>query len=287
MKMKYEEFKKEVERILSEKGRPSSWSEIRNSSDKLDQRVPYHGYVQKLRGEIGLIEIKDRKTGRRTWALRRWFKRGEQTFLVPPEKLNVTLLCKAKEVFSKKYGPTHCLAGLDERWKWRRLYPLSAEVGDKIGKWDVIEVTVRDFLPEKNRPETVKIWPRKVNFIETIQIKDREKIITKTIETGEFLHTDAWRGKSIGLIKPKRARFFLKDDEIRCEFYCDQRRCRGHIMTVWNSEVHERRNFYELESGDLYFLLGTHKYHPHKWLLISVINLAEKKLPKLSNFSAS
>ena len=282
--MKYEEFKKEVERILVEKGRPTSWSEIRNASEKLDQRVPYHGHVQKLRGEIGLIEIKDKKTGRKTWALRRWFKRGKQTFLVPPETLKVTLLCKAKEVFSRKYGPTHCLAGLDEEWKWRRLFPLSAELGESIGKWDVIEVAVRDFFPEKNRPETVKIWPTGMKRLDTVQIGEREKIITRMRETGEFLHTDAWRGKSIGLIKPKRPRFFVTDDGIKCEFNCDRRSCNGHSMTVWNSEVNERRNVRELEGGNLYFLLGTHKYHPHKWLLIAVINLAERTHPKLKNY---
>lgn len=288
--MKYEDFKEEVERILLEKGEPTSWSEIRDSSDKLDQRVPYHGHVQKLRGEIGLITLKDKETGQRLWALMDWFVRkqkGTQTFLIPPKKMAITLLCKAKEVFSRKYGPTHCLAGLDEDWKWRRLYPLSAEVGDNIRKWDVIEVAVRDFFPEKNRPETVKIWPKKVKVVDRIDgMKKRRKIVRRTVETGEFLHTDVWRGKTIGLIKPRRLQFFVEGGEIKCKFYCNQRRCRGHIMVVWDSEVNEQRNFYELESGDPYFLLGTHKYHPHRWLLISAINLAETKPPILSDFSA-
>lgn len=248
----------------------------------MGQRVPYHGYVQKLRGEIGLMEVKDRKTGRKVWALRRWYKKGKQTFLAPPKKVSITLLCKAKEVFSRRYGLTHCLAGLDKDWKWRRLYPLSAEVGSDIGKWDVIEVVVRDFFPEKNRPETIKIWPRRVKCTSRIDdMNERRKIIRRTSETGEFLHTEAWRGKSIGLIEPRRPRFLVEDGEIKCEFRCNQKRCGGHKMVVWDSEVVGKRDFVVFETGEPYFLLGTHKYHPHKFLLISVINLSKPRQRRL------
>jgi hypothetical protein len=49
--------------------------------------------------------------------------------------------------------------GLDKNWKWRRLYPMSAEVASNIGKWDVVEAGVRNFFAEKNRPESIRIWP--------------------------------------------------------------------------------------------------------------------------------
>lgn len=282
--MKYEEFKEEVERILLEKGRPTSWSEIRDSSEKLDQRAPYHGRVQKLRGDIGLIEIKDKKTGRKLWALRRWFKRGKQTFFVPPEKVKIILLCKAKEVFSRKYGPTHCLAGLDEDWNWRRLYPLSAKMGLEIEKWDVVEAAVKKFFAEKNRPESIKIWPSDVETVDRIEdMEERKRIIKRVMETGEFIHTDVWKGKTLGLIKPKRPKFYIENGDVKCHFYCDQRRCNGHTMVVWDSEVNETRDFAMFESGEPYFLLGTHKYHPNKFLLISVINLSKPTQKRLIN----
>lgn len=284
--MDYEEFKREVERILLEKGRPMTWSEIRNSSEKLNQRAPYHGRVHKLRGEIGLMEIKDKGTGRKLWALRRWFKgkkSGRQTFFSPPKTVVVTLLCKAKEQFSRRHKMlTHCIAGLDKDWKWRRLYPLSADAGSEIRKWDVIEAVVKNFFPEANRPESIKIWPREVKRIARIQqIKERRRIIKGVVETGEFLHRDSWKGKTLGLIKPKRPKFYIENGEVKCDFYCDQRRCSGHTMVVWDCEVNERRDFVMFESGEPYFLLGTHKYHPNKFLLISVINLSKPRQKRL------
>ena len=281
--MKYEKFKEEIERILLERGRPTSWSEIR-TSDKLNRRTPSHRYVQRLQAEIGLIKIKDKKTGKKLWALRRWFKRGQQTFLVPPEKVMITLLCKAKEVISKKYGLTHCLAGLDKDWNWKRLYPLSAEVGNNIEKWCIIEAAVRDFFPEKNRPESVKIWPKEVRFIRKIEnMEERKKILERIVETGEFLHRDLRKGKTLGLMKPKFPRFSIENECVQCRFYCDQRKCRGHTMVVGDSEVDEKRDLVMLEGGELHFLLGTHKYHPNKWLLISVINLSKPRQRRLVN----
>jgi len=282
MNMKYEEFKKEVERVLLEKGKPTSWSEIRNSSDKLDQSVPYHGYVQKLHGEIGLIEIKDRKSGKKLWALRRWLKNRKQTFLAPPKAVQIILLCKAKEQFSKKLKMlTHCTAGVDMDWKWKRLYPLSAKVGAQIQKWDIIEASVKEFSPESNRPETVKIWPTEVKGLGRIEdMQKRRKIINRVIESGEFLHRNSWKGKTLGLIKPVRPKFFIdrRTNEVKCRFYCNRRECRGHTAVVWDCEITEQ-NYRIIPTKETYFLLGTHKYHPHRWLLISVITLA-KSIPQ-------
>ncbi|NOR77747.1 MAG: hypothetical protein GQ523_04840, partial [Methanophagales archaeon] len=70
--MPYEKFRKEVERILEEKAEPVTWNEIKGSSTKLKQKAPYHVYVQKLQGDIGLVRF---KRGQKTaWALRKWFE---------------------------------------------------------------------------------------------------------------------------------------------------------------------------------------------------------------------
>jgi len=283
--VKYEEFKQEIEQILLRKHRPLSWNEITTYSTKLKHVIPSHSYIQRLRKDIGLIRIKDRKTGKKLWALIRWYRREKQSFLAQPEKIRIILLCKAKEVFSRKYGPTHCLAGLDENLNWRRLYPLSAELGNDLQKWDVIEAYIKDPFPEKHRPETVKIWPkgvRKLNRIDNIE--KRRKIINQTIETEPFLHLNAWKRKSIGLIKPRNPRFHIESEGIRCEFYCNYNKCKGHLMTVWDSDVYDKRVLYEFEENDVYFLLGTHKFHPNKWLLISIINPTEKHPLTLQNF---
>ncbi len=55
--MVYEKFRKEVERILEEKSKPVTWNEIKKSSTKLKQKAPYHVYVQKLQGDIGLVRF--------------------------------------------------------------------------------------------------------------------------------------------------------------------------------------------------------------------------------------
>lgn len=284
--MNYEEFKREIEQILLQKGKPLSWDDIITYSTKLKHIIPSHSYMQRLRKDIGLIRFKDRKTGKNLWALLRWYKKERQSFLIPPEKIKVILLCKAREVFSRKYGLTHCIAGLDEDLNWRRLYPLSAELGNDLQKWDVIEAYVRDLFPEKNRPETVKIWPKEVKRIKRIDdMEKRIEILNRATENGAFLHLNDWKKKSIGLIKPRNPRFIEEGEEIKCEFYCDYKKCRGHLMTVWDADIYDRRTLYEFEQESLYFLLGTHKFHPHKWLLISIINLAEKRHLTLQNFT--
>ncbi len=74
--MVYEKFKKEVERILEEKATPLTWNEIKENSTNLKQKVPYHVYVQKLQGDIGLVRFKREK--KIVWALRKWFEEGKE-----------------------------------------------------------------------------------------------------------------------------------------------------------------------------------------------------------------
>jgi hypothetical protein len=281
--MDYEVFKKEVERILLEKRKPLAWNEIRNASQILNQTIPNYKYVQKLRSEIGLLEIKDKKRGRTLWALRRWFKGGKQSFLMSPDKVTIVLLCKAKEQFSRKLGMlTHCTAGLDRNLKWKRLYPVDAELASNLIKWDIIEAGVQNFYPEKNRPESIKIWPSEVKKVGRIDdANERRKIIERVVETGEFLHRNLWKDKTLGLIKPKKPRFLIRNNEVYCKFFCEQKICRGHVMAVWDSEVVENRDFATYETADPYFLLGTHKYHSNKFLLISVINMSAPSQKRL------
>ena len=186
--MVYEKFKNEVERILEEKSKPVSWNEIKESSTKLKQKAPYHVYVQKLQGEIGLVRFKhEQKT---LWALRKWFEGGQFRELLP-DKVRLTIL---------SVKSTHALVA-NEYWELKRVYPIDAE----LQRWDVIESEVEDFFPcDDTIPESMQLKENGLNYVRVVdEVEERIKIAEKIAESGEFLHTDVWKGKTLGLTKPR------------------------------------------------------------------------------------
>lgn len=273
--MVYEKFRKEVERILEEKSKPVTWNEIKESSTKLKQKAPYHVYVQKLQGDIGLVRFKHEQ--RTVWALRRWFEDGKFRELLP-NKVRLTILSVTS---------TYAIAA-NEYWELKRIYPLEAG----LHRWDVIRADVAEFFPEEDkRPESVRLKGDGMEYVRCIESdEERIRIAGRIAESGEFLHTDAWKGKTLGLTKPRfRCFYFYKHDFIndysyRCQFFCDQSVCVGHDTGVGEEEDTEIR-------GDrVYFILeaveqakGEFVWEKSRveWCITSVISLTDLRQRRL------
>jgi hypothetical protein len=266
--MVYEKFRQEVERILKEKAKPVTWNEIKENSTKLKQKAPYHVYVQKLQGDIGLVRFKsENKT---VWALRKWFEGGKFTELLP-EKVRLTILSAKRD---------HAIAA-NEYWELKRVYPLKNE----IHRWDVIEAEVEEFFPQEDkRPESMRLKEDGMKYSTRIEDEEeRIRIAEKVAESGEFLHTDAWKGKTLGLTKPRFRCFYFYDG--RCQFFCDQSVCVGHDL-----EVEERDESTEIKGDRVYFFLeaaeraqGEFIWEKKRieWYITSVISLTDPRQRRL------
>jgi mRNA-degrading endonuclease RelE of RelBE toxin-antitoxin system len=270
--MAYDKFKKEVERILKEEARPLTWNEIKENSTQLRQKAPYHVYVQKLQGDIGLVRFKsaqgrDKKT---VWALREWFEKGKFQDLLPG-KARFTILSSKKD---------HAIAA-NVYWELRRIYP----VPHQLNRWDVIEAEVEDFFPEEDkRPDSIRLKSDGIELLRTIE--DEEERITiaeKISESGEFLHTDAWKGKTLGMTKPRFRCFYFYDS--KCQFFCDQNVCVGHDMGV-----DEEGEAMEIKGDRVYFVLEAVEREGGEfiwekirvgWYIKSVISLTDPRQRRL------
>ena len=270
--MVYEKFRKEVERILEEKAEPLTWNEIKASSITLKQKAPYHVYVQKLQGDIGLVRFKsaqgrEKKT---VWALRKWFEEGKFKELLP-DKMRFTFLSSKKD---------HAIA--NEYRELKRIYPFPHQ----LNRWDVIEAGVEDFFPEEDkRPDSIRI--REDGIIHLHRVEDDEeriRIAEKISESGEFLHTDAWKGKTLGMTKPRFRCFYFYDS--KCQFFCDQSVCVGHDM-----ELDEQGEKIEIKGDKVYFVLEAAEREGSKfiwekkhveWRIKAVISLTDPGQRRLS-----
>ena len=65
--MTYEEFKAIVHSVLTEAGRPLSWSEIKAIAG-LPQKVPHNRWVRWLERDIGLVRDRS-ESGRTMWRI--------------------------------------------------------------------------------------------------------------------------------------------------------------------------------------------------------------------------
>ncbi len=249
--MKYETFRREVERVLDRRKKLMTWEEIKSCSEKLRQKAPYHVYVRKLQADIGLVRLKS--GGKNLWGLRKWFESGEFREYLPDSMRLTVLFCENEQEYAIAVGDT-----------LRRIYPVG---GVKI--WDVIEVRIKDFLPkEDKRPESMVVE----NFEHVGTVDDgkaRMRIINNVSESGEFIHR-IYEGKTLGLIKPRFRCFYFYDE--MCEFHCDQSICTGHKMRVLSRDT--------ITGEKVYFLLELFE----DWQIRSVISLSDPQQMSLSQF---
>ncbi|MCW3131336.1 MAG: hypothetical protein N2V73_01230 [Candidatus Methanospirare jalkutatii] len=330
--MSYESFKKEVERVLLERGEPMTWSEIKKFSGKLKQRAPYHVFVQKLQGEIGLVRFKPRGSQQTLWALRRWFEEGRFRDLLPERMRFVVLHSEGETAFVA-----------DEFRNLRRIFPVKSvvvheevkeakeaageageireiretrevkkvkEVGEaeegserekaweggeaeregggnrNLRRWDVVEAEISSLFPEEDRrPESIRV--RSLRFLRRVEDdSERLKILESVSESGEFLHTDAWRkhGKTLGMTRPRFRCFYFYD--ARCQFFCDQRVCLGH-------DIPSKISKEEVLGDKVYFILETEEQENEgesglflwskdvEWCLKAVISVQDPKQRRL------
>ncbi len=272
----YEKFRKEVERVLEEKKEPLTWNEIKASSTTLKQKAPYHVYVQKLQGDIGLVRFKSRHAQGRekktVWALRKWFEEGKFKELLP-DRVRLTILSIKND---------RVAIAANEYWELKRIYPLKTG----LNRWDVIEARVEDFFPEADkRPDSIRIREDGIEHLRRIEDdEERIRIAEKISESGEFLHTDAWKGKTLGVTKPRFRCFYFYDR--KCQFFCDQSVCVGHDM-----EVEEQGENIEIKGDRVYFVLEAieregsefiwEKKHV-EWHIKAVISLTDPRQRRLS-----
>ena len=299
-----------------------TWSEIKKFSGKLKQRAPYHVFVQKLQGEIGLVRFRPRGSQQTLWALRRWFEEGRFRDLLPERMRFVVLHSEGETAFVA-----------DEFRNLRRIFPVKSvvvheegakeagearEAGEvkkvkKVGeakggrereeagevkeaegeeggnrdlkRWDVVEAEISSLFPEEDRrPESIRV--RSLRFLRRVEEdSERLKILESVSESGEFLHTDAWRkhGKTLGMTRPRFRCFYFYD--ARCQFFCDQRVCLGH-------DIPSKISKEEVLGDKVYFILETEEQKNEvsglflwskdvEWCLKAVISVQDPKQRRL------
>ncbi len=327
--MSYESFKKEVERVLLERGEPMTWSEIKKFSGKLKQRAPYHVFVQKLQGEIGLVRFKPRGSQQTLWALRRWFEEGRFRDLLPERMRFVVLHSEGETAFvadefrnlrrifpvksvevheeeakeaageAGEAGEAREARGAGEMKKvkeageareveeaWEGKEAEREEGGNRdLRRWDVVEAEISSLFPEEDRrPESIRV--RSLRFLRRVEEdSERLKILESVSESGEFLHTDAWRkhGKTLGMTRPRFRCFYFYD--ARCQFFCDQRVCLGH-------DIPSKISKEEVLGDKVYFILETEEQKNEvsglflwskdvEWCLKAVISVQDPKQRRL------
>jgi hypothetical protein len=224
--------------------------------------------VQKLQGDIGLVRFKyENKT---VWALRKWFEDGKFTELLP-KKVRLTILSAKKN---------HAI-GANEYGELKRVYPLKNE----LRRWDVVEADVEEFFPQEDkRPESMKLKGDGIEYVRRLEgEEERIGIAEKVAESGEFLHTDAWKGKTLGLTKPRFRCFYFYDS--KCQFFCDQSICVGHDV-----DVEEHGESIEIKGDQVYFILeaverarGEFIWEKRRieWYIASVISVIDPRQRRL------
>lgn len=206
--------------------------------------------------------------------------------------------------WSRKYRTlTHCIAGIGEKSGWIRLYPISSR---SIQTFDVVQFAIRDEHPDKIRPESRKVHvdvsPKTVNRVEGE--KARIEILGEHLNHVEFLHNDSWRGKkTLGLIQPIYPEFIIDRErkDVKVKFKCCASRCLGHrcgVLDVFKRDrvgrkrlraplskidpklVNLQRN-HLLGRNQLWFVMGTLYYHPHRWIVVEIHVQEGRKIERL------
>ncbi len=118
-------------------------------------------------------------------------------------KSRVTVLVKASPQPSKKYQETVCCAGIDDRGKWRRMYPIRfrhLSEGKTFKRWNIVNF---DF----HRPKTDLRWESCRVHEESLSVagyvrgsEERSLIVERALVASEL--EAAANGNSLALIRP-------------------------------------------------------------------------------------
>ena len=197
---------------------------------------------------------------------------------------SLIVLGRGIDTWSRRYRTqTHCIVGVTEVNSLLRLYPLLAH--ERAEKFDIVQAAIRDEHPESHRPESRKIYPNSIGIIGHEDSKLVQHSIVKSLcETGECLHAEGWRGKTIVVIRPVKPHFWItKRRKLMVRYRCRKRNCKGHtnaVLEVAKTDIVGRRRQPKVENLEKlirkferktpYFIMGTHRNFPYRWILIAI-----------------
>lgn len=190
----------------------------------------------------------------------------------------IFIVVKAAPNPSCKYQETVCTAGITEKRKWIRLYPLSFRYIDfnkRFSKYQWINVEIernlKDFRIDSYRPAIGTIQPLGIK-LPAGDWRERKKIILPTLlkSIEELKNKYASKKISIGIFKPKKIIKFVIEEGDRewskkhqstlsqqklfgpqpkplekipfkfsYEFICNDTNCSGHKMQIIDWELNE------------------------------------------------
>lgn len=207
----------------------------------------------------------------------------------------ITVLGRGIPHHSRRYSClAYCVAGISEINGWLRLYPiLFRDEATRVANFEVIKVKIQKHNPEKIRPETryIRLHPpiKKIDHVADDDV--RIKILKKYLDRGDFLHDESWNGtKTLGLIQPIYPEFNIDRNKIVVRYKCNSPICNGHTgeiphHTMVEYKIQERIHTCPeilekellllerqvlLQRQQLWFVMGTHRTHPNRWLIIEV-----------------
>ena len=142
---------------------------------------------------------------------------------------------------------------------------------------------IRNDHPE-SRVESRKLFPNGIYIDSHLTKTGQYELLQSLTEQGAFIHAQGWRSRSLGVVLPLSARFWITgDNKIFTHFICHAPLCHGHLCEVRDLvKVDSYGNYlypsqdegYELiktfENKELYFVLGTMKKWPWRWITISI-----------------
>jgi hypothetical protein len=173
----------------------------------------------------------------------------------------ILVLVRAIPEKSERFGYLICVAGINEKNEWRRLYPFKFIYGKGLvdfGKKDLIDVVLADPDNDKRKES------RKVITHENMNSKlNDEEVLQRIIPLVSSIEKLKKEDASLGIIKPEltgidiiinstdiydqQTYFSLADDfletrekvkmpvELRYKFKCkDEPECKGHTLSIWH-----------------------------------------------------
>ncbi|MBM3142894.1 MAG: hypothetical protein FJ005_07600 [Chloroflexi bacterium] len=201
---------------------------------------------------------------------------------------SLIVLGRGVDTWSQRYRTrTHCIVGIGEVSGLLRLYPLFTH--ERAEKFDLVHAVIQDENPEAHRPESRKIYPNSIRVIGQEDSKPAQRHIIKSLcDTGECLHAEGWRSQTIVIIRSVKPHFWITKRRklmVRCK--CGMLDCKGHVNEVlgvikvdkvgrrWRPKsVWLEKYIKTLLRKELYFVMGTHRNHPHRWVLIAIHSFA-------------
>ena len=183
----------------------------------------------------------------------------------------------------------YCVIGIGESSGLLRLYPFFYPDND-LETFDIVKVLFREKYRHKLRPEDRKLH---IGFVyKTDRLMDestREELLLSLTENGIFMHDESWNGiKTIGVVQPITPYFTLRENKVYVKWLCNYQNCNWHTNEVTDFNAVDRvgrvrlvvkpealrEKLNQLRNGQpLWFVMGTHSYHPQKWILVEMIAL--------------